>query len=60
VRLEGLNVDSRSFENVAKLKYLVTIATNQNLIQEDNKRRLNSGNCCYRSVFSYSVKKRKN
>jgi hypothetical protein len=34
---------------VAQFKYLGTI-TNQNLIQEENKRRLNLGNACYHSV----------
>jgi hypothetical protein len=30
--------------------YLGTTVTNQNLIQEEIKRRLNSGNACYHSV----------
>jgi hypothetical protein len=43
---------SRCFENVAQFKYLVTTVTNQNLIQEEIKRRLNSGNACYHSVHN--------
>jgi hypothetical protein len=37
-------------ENVAQFNYLGTAATNQNLNQEEIKRRLNSGNACYHSV----------
>jgi hypothetical protein len=40
----------RSFENVAQFRYLGTTITNQTLIQEEIKRRLNSGNACYHSV----------
>jgi hypothetical protein len=32
------------------VKYWGTTVTNQNLIQEEIKRRLNSGNACYHSV----------
>jgi hypothetical protein len=35
---------NRFFENVAQFKYLWTTITSQNLIQEEIKRRLNSGN----------------
>jgi hypothetical protein len=41
---------SRSFENVAQLKYLGMAETNQNLIQEEIEKRLNSGRACYHSV----------
>jgi hypothetical protein len=33
-----------------QFKYLATTVTNQKLIQEEIKRRLNSGNACYHSV----------
>jgi hypothetical protein len=35
---------------MSQFKYLEQIVTNQNLIQEENKRRLNSGTACYHSV----------
>jgi hypothetical protein len=45
-----IKIASRSFENVSQIKYLGTTVTNQNLMQEEMKRRLNSGNACYHSV----------
>jgi hypothetical protein len=37
---------------VSQFRYLGTTVANQNLIQEEIKRRLNSGNACYHSVQS--------
>jgi sorting nexin-29 len=45
-----IEVANRSFENVSQFKYLRTTVTNQNMIQEEIKRRLNSGNACYHSA----------
>jgi polyribonucleotide nucleotidyltransferase len=45
-----MKIANRFFENVAQFRYLRTRVTNQNSIQEEIKRRLNSGNACYRSV----------
>jgi hypothetical protein len=45
-----IKIANRSFENVSLFKCLETAVTNQNLIQEEIKRRLKSGNACYRSV----------
>jgi hypothetical protein len=39
-----IKIPNRCFENVAQFRYLGTTVTNQNLIQEEIKRRLNSGN----------------
>jgi hypothetical protein len=45
-----IKIADRCFKNVAHFRYLGTTVTNRNLIQEEIKRRLNSGNACYHSV----------
>jgi hypothetical protein len=49
---QKIKIASRPFENMSQFKYLGMIVTNQNAIQEEIKRRLNSGNACYHSVQS--------
>jgi sorting nexin-29 len=46
----SIKIANRSFECVAKFRYLGTKLTDQNCMQEEIKRRLNSGNACYHSV----------
>jgi hypothetical protein len=48
----SIKVANRSFEYVAKFKYLRTTLTDQNHMHEVIKSRLNSGNACYHSVQS--------
>jgi hypothetical protein len=50
-----IKMANRSFGNVSLFKYLGAIVTNQNLIQEEIKRRLNSGNACYHSVQNFCL-----
>jgi hypothetical protein len=45
-----IKIGNRLFENVSQFKYFGSTVTNQNLIQEEIERRLNSGNACYHSV----------
>jgi hypothetical protein len=45
-----IKIGNRSSENVSQFIYLGTTVANQSLIQEEIKRRLNSGNACYHSM----------
>jgi hypothetical protein len=47
-----IKIGNRSFKNVSQFRYLGMTVINQNLIQEEIKRRLNSGNACYHSVHN--------
>jgi hypothetical protein len=46
----SIKTANRSFEGLAKFKYLVITVTDQNCMHEEIKSRLNSGNACCRSV----------
>jgi hypothetical protein len=47
-----LKVANRCLENVAQFRYSGTTVTDQNLIQEEIKRRLDSDNACYHPVHN--------
>jgi hypothetical protein len=49
---QSIKIGNRSFESVAKFKYLGTTLTDRNYIHEEIMSRLNSGNACYHSVQS--------
>jgi hypothetical protein len=48
----SIKIVNRSFEDVAKFKYLGTTLTDQNWMYKEIKSRLNSGNACCHSVHS--------
>jgi hypothetical protein len=45
-----IKIGNRSFENVSQFRYLGMTVTNQHLIEEEIKRRVNSCNACHHSV----------
>jgi hypothetical protein len=51
----NIKIGNRSSENVAQFKYLKVTVTNQDFIQEEIKRRCNSGSACYHSVQNFSL-----
>jgi hypothetical protein len=53
-KIHNIKLADRSFEQVAQFRFLGTTVTNQNLIQEEIKRRLGWGNACYHSVQNLS------
>jgi hypothetical protein len=52
VQMHSMKIVNRSFEDVAKFRYLGTTLTYQNCTHEEIKSRRNSGNACYHSVRS--------
>jgi hypothetical protein len=48
----SIKIGNRSFEDVAKVKYLGKTLTDQNYMYKEIKNRLNSRNACYHSVQS--------
>ena len=49
-RSYSMKIDNSSIERVEEFKYLGTMLTNKNSIQEEIKSRLKFGNACYYSV----------
>jgi hypothetical protein len=47
---QEIKIANRTLEHVSQVKYLGTTVTSGTLMQEEIKRRLNSGNACYHSI----------
>jgi hypothetical protein len=47
---QSIKIANRSFEDLAKFRYLGTTLTDQNCMHEEIKSKLNSGNAFYHSV----------
>ena len=57
-RSNNIKIDNSSFERVEEIKYLGTILTYQNSIQEEIKSRFKIGNVCYhlvQNLLSFSL-----
>jgi hypothetical protein len=50
---DNIKIANRTYENVAKFKYLGMTVTKQNFIHERIKMRLNLGNDCYHSAQNF-------
>jgi hypothetical protein len=49
-QIYNIKTVNKSFETVAKFRYLESTVTNQNYSHDEIKCRLNSGNACYHAV----------